>query len=238
MLCGISLLMVSAIATAQDTTEQKSEGSNSLFGGLNSLLKGVSDSINNAAAQIQSSAKTGSHINNAESTRKRLRDTELNGIFNTSTTQEWPRIAVTINKLPSWFYSMPPSGMMGQYSQNDCINVSITAWQNNKTEKTFENIDFCGDDIVRETPFSDVGLMWKSFGLVSTTNTGTTRTTGPKPPQRLFPNKPGLDMFFQFNGDYYVGSIMATLGYNWKEPSDYRFWIVNVPTQAESRNSK
>ena len=82
--------------------------------------------------------------------------------------------------------------------------------------------------------FSDVGLMRKNFSPASArSKSGAKRTHGPMPPERLFTNKPGLDMFFQLNGSYFVGSIMATLGYNWKEPSDYRFWIVNVPTQSE-----
>ena len=240
-LYSLSLLLVSTLATAQDQ-EQNQENSNSPnpLSGLNSFLKGVGNSINSAAAQIQSGAKTGNQVDHVETTtRKRLNDTGLKGIFNAASSVEWPRLAVTINTLPKWFYYMPPSGMPGKYSPSDCINISITAWQNKKTSKTYDNIDFCGDDIISETPFADVGLTWKSFGMASTTsNTGGMRTRGPLPPQRLFPNKPGLDMFFHLNGDYYVGSIMATLGYNWKEPQDFRFWVVNLPTQEESVRGK
>lgn len=229
----LALSTLCSCATTPSTSAQ--DGSGKSLGA--SIVEKVSASMaamNNSLAGGVQNAGEKRPSDGTTTGRQKLRDTDLKDILSRSTTGKWPRVAVTINKLPTWFYEMPPAGQPGRYSYKDCINISVTAWQDMKHSKNYNNMDFCGNDIVTETPFSDVGLIWKNFGLVSSSpNTGTQRTRGPLPPSRLFPNSPGLDMFFQLNGSYYVGSIMATLGYNWKEPQDYRFWIVNVPTQAE-----
>ncbi len=193
-------------------------------------------SINTVGNAIVAPVQSGNNKNGTAAPDGRLRLSNLpaKDIVSMSSSADWPRVAVNINKLPKWFYGMPPGGLPGRYSGNDCINVSLTVWSDAKHSVNYDNLNVCGDDIVRNTPFKDVGLMWKSFGVVSgAQHTGAQRTRGPLPPQHLFPNKPGYDLFFNPNGNYYIGSIMMTLGYNWNEAQDYRFWIVNVPTQAE-----
>ncbi|MCH8618135.1 hypothetical protein [Undibacterium sp. TS12] len=196
---------------------------------LNASINTVGNAI---IAPVQSgNNKTGAA---AQDGSLRLSNLPAKDIIGSSSSPDWPRVAVNINKLPKWFYGMPPGGLPGRYSANDCINVSLTVWNDAKHSVNYDNLNVCGDDIVRNTPFKDVGLMWKSFGVVSgMQHTGTQRTRGPLPPQYLFPNKPGYDLFFNPNGNYYIGSIMMTVGYNWNEAQDSRFWLVNVPTQAE-----
>lgn len=228
-----ALVGLSACATTPQ--DNSSAANNKTFGAsLKEALDNSIGAITHATAPNAKGADAAPNTTGGTTQRTRLRDTELNGIISKSSSDGWPRIAVKINTLPKWFYSMPPAGMPGQYTARDCMNISVTVWHDQKRSKTYNNVDFCGDDIVRNTPFSDVGIMWKNFGIISGKNTGAQRTNGPTPPSRLFPNKPGLDSFFHLNGSYYVGSIMATVGYNWKEPQDYRFWVVNVPTQAET----
>ncbi|WOD14234.1 hypothetical protein [Paraburkholderia kirstenboschensis] len=67
-------------------------------------------------------------------------------------------------------------------------------------------------------------------------NTGVRRTMGPTAPQHLFPNNPGTQTFTMLNGSYFLGSIMATIGYNWDNMQDMRFWVVNVPSMQDSKS--
>ncbi|MBC3920064.1 hypothetical protein H8L32_21535 [Undibacterium sp. CY18W] len=222
---------VTAPTAAQQATEpQTTQASGPTFAErLNASINAVGNAI---VAPVQTgNTKAGSTSTDG---RLHLRDIAIKDIISTSGSNEWPRVAVTVNKLPKWFYAIPPSGVPGRYSAIDCIAVSLTVWSDPKSAVNYDNIAVCGDDIVRNTPFKDIGLMWKSFGIVSSAqHTGAQRTRGPLPPQHLFPNKPGYDLFFNPNGSYYIGSIMMTLGYNWNEAQDYRFWFVNVPTQAD-----
>ncbi|MFZ6690071.1 hypothetical protein ACO0K0_20235 [Undibacterium sp. SXout11W] len=196
---------------------------------LNSSISAVTNAI--VTNPTKSNDTTGANLQDG---RSHLQNIGVANIIANSTSDGWPRVAVNIKKLPKWFYGLPPSGMRGRYSSTDCMTISMNVWMDEKSTKNYDNVDVCGTDIVKNVPFQDVGLMWKSFSSASgTKNTGTQRTIGPLPPMMLFPNKPGLDLFFQMNGNYYVGSIMSTLGYNWNETQDFRFWIVNLPTQAE-----
>lgn len=231
---GITVFL-GACATAQQGSQPTGEASQgtSLQSVLSKSVDAVSRGVSNGLQQQGLRAAPAS-ASQAEGGRIHLRDTDLKNIIGKSTSADWPRIAVTINNLPKWFYGMPPSRKQGIFSPRDCMNVSITAWTSATKSKTYDRIDFCGDDIVYDTPFSDVGLGWRSFGMASGKNTGAQRTSGPTPPAKLFPNKPGVDSFFLLNGNYFLGSLMATLGYNWQEPQDARFWVVTAPTQAET----
>ncbi|MFZ3001894.1 MAG: hypothetical protein WA071_16330, partial [Undibacterium umbellatum] len=168
-------------------------------------------SINTVGNAIVAPAQSGNNKTGAAAPDGRLRLNNLpaKDILGTSSSGDWPRVAVNINKLPKWFYAMPPGGVPGRYSATDCISLSLTIWSDAKHSVNYDNLNVCGDDIVKNTPFKDVGLMWKSFGVVSgAQHTGAQRSRGPLPPQHLFPNKPGYDLFFNPNGNYYIGSIM------------------------------
>ncbi|MCP3711755.1 hypothetical protein M3I54_33200 [Paraburkholderia sp. CNPSo 3274] len=98
-----------------------------------------------------------------------------------------------------------------------------------------DHIDFCGDDIVPNTSFSQV-VTWKSMAFSTTSaNTGARRSMGPTAPQHLFPNNPGTQMFTMLDGSYFLGSILATVGYNWDDMQDTRFGIVKVPSMRDSK---
>jgi hypothetical protein len=196
----------------------------------------ITGSINSGIASLDQQV-AGLGASQTKRTTPPLRDTELTGVMKNGDANGWPRVAVNINRLPSWFYLMPPSGTPGRFSAQDCINISVTLWTGPKKSKSFDHIDFCGDDIVYNTSFSNL-IVWKNFAFIAgaTANTGTRRTMGPLPPQRQFPNNPGTDMFLTLNGNYYLGSIMATIGFNWNEPQDSRFWVVNVPTMQDSKS--
>lgn len=184
------------------------------------FMNNIGDALN---SKIQKSS--------ADSNVSHLRDTPLKGVLS-GNMGEWPRVALTINSLPKWFYD--DLLKKGQYGSNDCIVVSFAIWESATKFKSFDNIKFCGDDIVKETPYGDL-YIWSNFGSAQKTqNSGTKRTAGPLPPERLFPNKTGLTAFFPMHGSFYLGGIMETLGYNWKESGDYRFWVVDLPTQAQS----
>jgi hypothetical protein len=202
---------------------------NALNGVVNSINAGVA-SLNQHVAGMGGASMTRSANN------PHLRDTQLKDILANSNKPGWPRVAVNINRLPSWFYVMPPSGQQGVYSAQDCINISVTAWESPTKSRSFDHIDFCGDDIVRNVSFSHV-MVWKNMALnMNGANTGARRTMGPTAPQNLFPNNPGTQMFTMLNGPYFLGSIMATVGYNWDDMQDTRFWVVNVPSMQDSQS--
>lgn len=198
------------------------------------LLKNIADAINNSVnATSQTTTQTAS--GDDKSSGGRMRDTPLSGLL-AGGGGEWPRVALTINQLPEWFYS--DLSKKGHYDSNDCIVVSFTVWESAGKAKSYDNIRFCGNDIVLDTPYAKLSL-WSGFGSArKTDNTGKQRSAGPLPPERLFPNKTGLDMFFPGHGSFYLGGIMATLGYNWNESQDYRFWVVDLPNQAQSKRGE
>ncbi|WOD13874.1 hypothetical protein [Paraburkholderia kirstenboschensis] len=170
------------------------------------------------------------------SSNPHLHDTPLKDVLANNEKPGWPRVALNINRLPAWFYVMPPSGRPGVYSGQDCINISVTVWQSPKKSKSYDRIDFCGDDIVPNTSFSQV-MTWKDMAFsMNGANTGVRRTMGPTAPQHLFPNNPGTQTFTMLNGSYFLGSIMATIGYNWDNMQDMRFWVVNVPSMQDSKS--
>lgn len=200
-------------------------------------LSSVVDSINSGVASLnQQVAGIDAHSTTRSVNNPHLRDTPLKDVLANNDKPGWPRVAVNINRLPAWFYDMPPSGQRGVYSARDCINISLTVWESAKRSKSYDHVDFCGDDIVRNVSFSHV-MTWKDMALnIDRASTGARRTMGPTAPQHLFPNDPGTQMFTMLNGAYFLGSIMATLGYNWDDMQDTRFWVVNVPSMQDSKS--
>ena len=165
-----------------------------------------------------------------------LRETELAGIFSNLTTEDpWPRVAVSIDELPDWFYDTGSGGYskQGNYGPNDCAVISAVLWTNSKTSKRFDGLLVCGDDMPRNISFKNIGIVWNNFAYADPSDkkhTGGKRTFGPNPPYTLYPNDPASEEFFTLHGNYYLGTIMYTLGYNWNASSDRTFWVVRVPT--------
>jgi len=236
-----ALLCLSGCATVQQEKTPSGDGKSigtSIIGALNSSINAINSGLKNVNASQtaqNSSAQTQTQTPAPAPApaRTHLRDTELKDIISKSKSADWPRIALTINTLPNGFYDYGPQIGRG-FSENYCINISITVWFDQKKSKSFDRMDFCGDDIVSDVPFYQVkhwGMTQKAFSGT----TGSQRTTGPNPPELPFPNLPGNEGVLSHAGAYYLGSIMMVVGYNWREIFDARFWVVKVPTRAEMK---
>lgn len=184
---------------------------------------GAIDKINSALS-TSTSQQNNEKIKQEISNRPHLRDTAINILAN-SNSSEWPRVALTIKNVPKWFYETT------HIESTDCITIKVVIWKNRTDKNTLDNLQFCGDEILPNISYAGLQLWGPTTAIKE--NTGNRRTDGPIPPLRLWQSNPGTQDFFFKNGNYYVGGIMATLGYNWLDEGDKRFWIVSVPTEPE-----
>lgn len=231
----LSLLLVATLAAAQDQ-EQKQENSNSAnpLSGLNSFLKGVTDSINSTAVQAQAGARNQGQQPTAESGSgsqgNKVAGTRLANIFaNYPATgdgaPEWPKMAISISKIPR--AQLENHYMVHHPATNECMLFSIKFWPNAKTSENFNNLELCGSDIAPGVSFSKL-MVWKNFPVTGKT-AGQVRS-GPTPPYNKLPSSPQLDRWFMNDtGYYYLGSLLYSLGYDWNyAPDSRRVWVAKV----------
>lgn len=229
----ISLLLVSTLATAQDQNQEGSNSANPLSG-LNSFLKGITNSINTVAAQAQAGTQgqgqQATITSDSGNQGHRVVNTKLANIFakypaTSDEAPEWPKIAITISEIPK--VQLENHYMAHQPAPNECMRFSIKLWSNAKKSESFNNLELCGSDIVPGVSFSNV-MTWKNFPITGKT-AGQVRT-GPTPPYNKLPSSPLLNRWFlNDTGYYYLGSLMYSLGYDWNyAPDTRRVWVAKV----------
>lgn len=225
----LCLLLISTLAAAQD------QGQNSANppSGLNGFLKGVTDSINTAAAQAQSGTRNQGQQANAPGSGQhgnKVAGTKLAKIFSNypasgDEAPEWPKVAILITQIPK--AQLENHYMVHKPAPNECLRFSIKLWQNAKTSENFENLELCGSDIPTGVSFSKV-MVWKNFPITGKT-AGQVRS-GPTPPYNKLPSSPALDRWFMNDtGYYYLGSLLYSLGYDWNyAPDSRRVWVAKI----------
>ncbi|NMM14946.1 MAG: hypothetical protein HHJ17_15605 [Rhodoferax sp.] len=152
---------------------------------------------------------------------------------------QWPRVAVTITALPPTAYKSMIMTWGSTVPGNACMRLSAVVWSDMKTSKTIPEETFCASQM-RPTSLNSTGqiLSWGSFEDLThkAPNTGHTRTDGPVPPAKLFPESADYKDFFnssQASGTFSV--LIRTMGYDLsiEGVKDRRLWVVNLPSWAE-----
>lgn len=228
-LCGVVLVGVSVTVMAQ---EKNQEGGSNPLGGLNSFLKGVTDSINSTAAQAQGGTRPQAQQPGASSgnQRRKISGTKLANIFSShpatgDAPPEWPRIAISIAEIPQ--VQLENHYMVHKPTATECMRFSVKYWTNAKTVETFNDLELCGGDIPSGVSFSKL-MVWKNFPVAGKT-AGQVRI-GPTPPYNKLPQSPTLDRWFMNDtGYHYLGSLLYSLGYDWNyAPDSRRIWVAKV----------
>ena len=213
VLLSIAVLAASGCATT-DT------GSVGIEGALNQTLKGFQQGIAAMAGGASASA------NNPKSS--------FQGIFSNSVNSQWPRLAVTIHKVQPDAYA----GALNNYvlASNFCMVVSAVVWTDARTSRVIPQENFCPNQAPSRWLGQTTGdfLRWSRTTSTSA-NTGSSRTVGPNPPARLFPEGSKFGRFESTRLNLLFQAFVATMGIDLTiDPGqDRRFWIVNVPGETE-----
>lgn len=167
-------------------------------------------------------------------------ESSFKDILATSSGSQWPRVAVTITALqataygstimtPGWNRTIPP---------NACMRLSAVVWSDLSKSRTIPEETFCVSQMQRPGGIGSTGemLAWGAFEDRSTQNTGHVRTSGPKPPAKLFPE--GADYKDFFNSSQAAatfGVLMRMMGYDLSIDGgkDRRLWVVSAPSSPE-----
>lgn len=152
---------------------------------------------------------------------------------------QWPRVAVTIMALQPTAYKSMIMTWGTTVPGNACMRLSAVVWSDMKTSKVIPEETFCASQM-RPTTLNSTGqiLSWGSFGSLTRniSNTGHTRTVGPVPPAKLFPESADYKNFFnssQASGTFSV--LIRMMGYDLSidGDKDRRLWVVSLPSEAE-----
>ena len=195
-------------------------GPPSIEGAVNQTLKGFQQGIAAMAGGTSASA------NKPKSS--------FQGIFTNSVNTEWPRLAVTIHRVTPDAYTGTVNNAI--LAQNFCMVVSAVVWTDAKTSKVIPQENFCPNQMPSRWVGQSTGdfIRW-SRATSDSASTGKSRTNGPNPPARLFPegskfgNFPGARLNRLFQGFVATTGIDLTI-----DPGqDRRFWIVNIPGETD-----
>lgn len=218
--CTKKFVLLSMAVVVVTGCANTSTGSTGIEGALNQTLKGFQQGISAMAGGTPAMAD--------------ISKSSFQGIFTNSVNSEWPRLAVTIHKVAPDAYARTLNNEI--LSQNFCMVVSAVVWTNAKTSKVIPQENFCPSQMPSRWVGQSTGdfLRW-SMTTSTSASTGKSRTNGPNPPARLFPegskfgNFPGARLNNLFQG------FVATTGFDMTiDPGqDRRFWIVNIPGQTE-----
>ena len=194
-------------------------GSSSIEGAVNQTLKGFQQGIAAIAGGTPAMAATSK--------------SSFQGIFTNSVNSEWPRLAVTIHKVAPDAYVRTLNNTL---AQNFCMVVSAVVWTDAKTSKVIPQENFCPNQMPSRWNGQTTGdfLRW-SMTTATSASTGKSRTNGPNPPAKLFPEG---SKFRDFSGSRFnvlFQGFVATTGIdlNIDPGQDRRFWIVNIPGETE-----
>lgn len=181
----------------------------------------------------------------------------LAGVFkNTSVADKWPRVALTIEKMPpyaeaGWAVSsaLPDWGMTGSMRgaaggmpearrvvppADYCITVSAVIWSDAKTSRQIPSTPYCGRDFKLNEISNDYAyeiLGWAQVPKGDVKNTGTARTKGSSPPLKSFPPRSIIVDNANSAASLMFAHLLIAMGMDLAvEPlREYRLWVVATP---------
>ena len=158
-------------------------------------------------------------------------------ISSTGSTQ-WPHVALTITALPQSAYKNMIMTWGSSVPQTACMRLSAVVWSDMRTSRVIPEETFCASQM-RPTSINSLGetLSWGSFEerVAKPSNTGYTRTNGPLPPAKLFPEGADYKSFYQSQVRGTFGVLIRMMGYDLSilGEKDRRLWVVSIPTEVE-----
>ncbi|WP_081768895.1 hypothetical protein [Herbaspirillum sp. RV1423] len=160
---------------------------------------------------------------------------EQSGLANifkgTQAKDNWPRVALTIDEIPDgaerpssdWSDKGPPIGY--------CITVSATVWKSEKVSQKIDRVPFCASDLDTriQNNWSAV-LGWARTPKTEIRNTGVSRTSGPNPPARSFPNHSIIIENAGSKANVMLGGLLWNMGIDLAEDPlhEARVWVVST----------
>lgn len=179
----------------------------------------------------------------AQSAGGKFKETGLYGIFKDKqgVGNGWPRLAITINKLPPYAYKSATAIGKDEYFQL-CMNYSAVLWTSAKDKKEIPAQDFCWRDVDRAfRPADNYFLIeWAYTKKRQKGNTGLTRTTGPNPPITSMIEGSAYSNFVGSRGAYIIQAMFGMMDFDpgsAERRSDYRVWIVKIPSEIDQTNT-
>lgn len=172
----------------------------------------------------------------------KFKETGLYGLYKGKEDPDlgWPRLAITIHKLPSRAYERQ-IGTPSDY-QTMCMNYSAVLWTSEKSKKEIKEQDFCYRDIDRKWKPTESAfwINWVSYIKRVKGNTGLKRTDGPNPPDTSFPRGNQYIDFTQSRGSYILNGMFAMMDF---DPAiigskEHRVWIVSLPSEVDLSDGK
>lgn len=164
-------------------------------------------------------------------------ESSFKNILSAQSGAQWPRVALTITALQSsafhsleaWQDHIPPSA---------CMRLSAVVWADMKTSRNIPEETFCVSQM-RPTNINSSGeiFAWGSLEDLTrkTSNTGHTRTNGPTPPAKLYPEAGDYKNFFNTKASGTFGVLIRLMGYDLSIDGvhDRRLWVVSIPSKVE-----
>lgn len=164
-------------------------------------------------------------------TRRRIRETPLNDIFNSPKAgSDYPHVAITIT---DWSDRITSRGMnpTSQSHSDDCLTFDATLWRNAKSSEPIKGLIICAGEAHR-------GFMRGAFdggfrfASVSGNHTGQRRTTGPLPPANVYPRTVEADGLLDGPGQSLMGNLLMEMGLDFSYGGNVgRVWVVSVSNE-------
>jgi len=149
----------------------------------------------------------------------------------------WPRVAVTIHRLPPNAYAPAVAQMMGRaVPPSLCMTVSAVVWTDTKNSRSIPEEPFCPS----QAPAKWVGYTAGEFLLWSGTpaqgaHTGAKRGSGPLPQRLAFPEGAKYGNFLNSNGSWLFQALLATMAFDVSASpgQDRRLWVISLPAETD-----
>ena len=189
--------------------------------GIQQSLGTLKDGLERAASGTVTAAKSSS----------------FKGLLAGQADASWPRVALTIHRLPANAYAPATAQMMGRaVSSSYCMAVSAVVWTDPKTSRTIPEELFCPNQAPGKWVGYSAGefLQWAGTPTQGL-HTGTNRGSGPIPPRLAFPEGSKYGNFLNSNGSWLFQAFLATLAFDVSVAPglDRRLWVVSLPGQTE-----
>ncbi|MFN3812394.1 MAG: hypothetical protein ACK4S6_17445 [Roseateles asaccharophilus] len=166
------------------------------------------------------------------------KESSFTGLMNTGSGEGWPRIAITIHKLPANAYAPPTTQMMGgSIPPSYCMSVSAVVWTDAKTSRTIPEEQFCPTAHIKKrwVGYSKGEFLLWAGTPAQSNHTGPKRTTGPTPPRLLFPEGSKYGNFPNSNASWLFQGLLASIGFDVavNTGQDRRVWVVTLPGETD-----
>jgi hypothetical protein len=158
-----------------------------------------------------------------------IRATKLYNIFEHTSGEEWPRVAVTVIKwTPFGTMRVKASSGSMYLPKDECWEYKATLWTSMVQHEDIAPFTVCLDDYKGGTAIEGVSKWAVWFKNPNWDSTDERRTIGPRPPNMPTPRSSalGLDMSVGSRELAHVANLLMQLGFDWGNPQDGRVWIV------------